>query len=82
MLGLYRVRDGKGGEVLEWAPDFPTEAAGGAVAVWYAGGDDPNSRSGGGRRRKRPAFPQDFLAKLDVVRDWSPMIKRVLSETR
>jgi repressor LexA len=31
VLGLYRVRDGKRGELLEYAPDFPGEIAGEAV---------------------------------------------------
>jgi len=33
VLGLYRVRDGKRGELLEYAPDFPNEMACGAVTA-------------------------------------------------
>jgi len=36
VLGLYQCRDSSGDEFLGWAEDFPTEAAGNAVAGWMA----------------------------------------------
>ena len=65
VLGLYRVRDGKGNDLLEWAADFPVEAAADAVAAWYAGGK-------GRGARKRPTFPRDFVAKF--IPEWDPLI--------
>ncbi len=72
MLGCYRLSERKWGEVLEWAPDFPGEAAGNALEV-YLGADHPKSREGG--RRSRPPLPPDFLS---MVPKWIPMIERVL----
>ncbi len=77
VLGLYRLSEHEGGDVLGWAPDFPAEAAGNALEVWYAGADDPKSRDI--RRKTRPPLPQDFLS---MVPKWIPMIERVLKETK
>ncbi|MBI1893327.1 MAG: hypothetical protein HYS14_04375 [Candidatus Rokubacteria bacterium] len=77
VLGLYRVEHGKGGGVLEWAPDFPAEAAGNAVEVWYRGGDRVKKRArrtaSGGHR----GFPREFVEQ--VVPEWAEMISRILS---
>ena len=43
LLGCYRLSERAGGDVLGWAPDFPGEAAGNALEVWYTGTDDPKS---------------------------------------
>ena len=34
LLGLYRVRDSGGNDILNWAPDFPGEAAANVLEVW------------------------------------------------
>ena len=52
VLGCYRLSERKGGDVLEWAPDFPAEAAGNALEIWFTGGD--NSKSCSDRREERP----------------------------
>jgi hypothetical protein len=54
VLGLYRVRNGCGDGVLEWAEDFPSEAA---SRVLEARGD------GRGRRGRGPRLPRDFVAR-------------------
>lgn len=36
LLGLYQCRDASGDEFLEWAADFPAEAAGNTLAEWIA----------------------------------------------
>jgi hypothetical protein len=59
------------------APDFPAEAAGNALAVWYAGTDDPKSRDQ--RRDKRPSLPPDFI---NLVPQWIPMIEHVGKERK
>jgi hypothetical protein len=79
VLGLYRVEHGKGGELAEWAPDFPAEAAGDAVEIWRSGGDGRLERPRTSGRRKHPAFPQDFVDRF--VPEWGALIARVLSRT-
>jgi hypothetical protein len=80
VLALYRVEKGKGGELVEWAPDFPAEAAADAVEAWAIGS---GGRKRSGRKRgakERRAFPQDFVGQH--VPDWNSMIAGVLSRTR
>ena len=77
VLGCYRLSEREGGDVLGWAPDFPGEAAGNALEVWYRGAGDPKKREHG--RGKRAALPPDFLS---LVPKWIPMIERVTKETR
>ena len=77
VLGFYRLSEREGGDVLGWAPDFPAEAVGNALEVWYTGTDDPKSRDT--RRKKRPPLPPDFLS---MVPKWIPMIERVWKETK
>ena len=77
VLGLYQLSQREGGDVLGWAPDFPAEAAGNALEVWYAGAGDPKSRDM--RRKKHPPLPADFLS---MVPKWIPMIERVCKETK
>jgi hypothetical protein len=77
VLGCYRLSERAGGDVLGWAPDFPAEAAGHALEVWYTGGDDPKHRPRG--ERKRSSLPADFLS---LIPKWVPMIERVAKETK
>jgi hypothetical protein len=77
VLVLYRLSEREGGDVLGWAPDFPAEAAGNALEIWYAGAGNPKSRDI--RRKTRPPFPQDFLS---MVPKWIPMIERILKGTK
>jgi len=77
VLGCYRLSERAGGNVLGWAPDFPGEAAGHALEVWYNGADHP--KSGAARRKKRPPLPADFLS---LVPKWIPMIERVGKERK
>ncbi len=79
VLGLHRVKHDKGGDLAEWAPDFPAEAAGDAIATWRTG-DRPKKAAGAGPRRNRPAFPQDFADRF--VPEWRDMIARSLSRKR
>ena len=72
VLGCYRLSERAGGDVLGWAPDFPGEAAGHALEVWYNGTDHP--KSGAARRKKRPPLPAGFLS---LVPKWIPLIERV-----
>lgn len=77
VLGCYRLSEGTGGDVLGWAPDFPAEAAGHVLEVWYRGGDDPKHRPPG--ERKRSSLPADFLS---LIPKWVPLIERVAKETK
>jgi hypothetical protein len=71
VLGCHRLSERAGGDVLGWAPDFPGEAAGHALEVWYSGSDDPKNGKG---RKKRPPLPADFL---QLVPKWISLIERV-----
>ena len=77
VLGLYRLNEREGGDVLGWAPDFPAEAAGNALEFWHAGADEQKSRDI--RRKTRPPLPQDVLIR---VPKWIPMIERILKKTK
>jgi hypothetical protein len=77
VLGLYRLSERQGGDVLGWAPDFPAEAAGNALQFWHAGAGKPKSR--GIRQKTRPPLPRHFLS---MVPKWIPMIERILKETK
>jgi len=58
LLGLYRVRDGGGNDILGWVPDFPAEAAGDALELW----------SGKKRRRRlAPDFVREHIPEWDWV---------------
>lgn len=80
VLGLYRVEHGKGCQLVEWAPDFPAEAAGGAVETWRTGGEGRTKHPRTRGRRKCPPFPQDFVDRF--VPEWGAMIARGRSRTR
>lgn len=77
VLGCYRLNERAGGDVLGWAPDFPAEAAGHALEVWYFGTDDPQRR--GKRRKQRPLLAPEFLSR---VPKWRPMIERIGNEKK
>jgi hypothetical protein len=77
VLGCYRLSERAGGGVLEWATEFPGEAAGNALEAWYGRADGPKSHEHGGR--KRPSLPADFLS---MVPKWVPMIERVEKEAK
>jgi len=77
VLGLHRIEQAKAGGLLEWAPDFPAEAAGDAIETWCK---EAGKRkvAGGGPRRIRPPFPQEFTDRL--VPKWREMIARTLPD--
>ncbi len=75
VLGCYRLSQREGGDVLGWAPDFPAEAAGNALEVWYSGTDTP--QRGETQGKKRTPLPPDFLNR---VPQWIPLIERVRKE--
>jgi hypothetical protein len=58
LLGCYRLSGRAGGDVLGWAPDFPAEAAGHALEVWYFGTDGSQDarRAGNSVLRLRRSF--------------------------
>lgn len=80
VLGLYRVEHGKGGGVLEWAPDFPAEAAGNALEVWSRGGDRVRKSARRPVSRRPRSFAREFVDQ--VVPEWAEMISRILSRKR
>jgi hypothetical protein len=77
VLGCYRLSERAGGDVLEWAPDFPAEAAGHALEVWHFGTDDPQRREA--RRKQRPPLAPEFL---NLVSKWIPMIEHIGNERK
>jgi hypothetical protein len=64
VLGLYRLDHNGGGELLQWAPEFPAETAAYALKMW----------SDGARRRQSQhrAMLQDFMNQF--VPDWKDTI--------
>ena len=62
LLGLYRVRDGRKNDILNWASDFPAESAGNTFEVWSQAGQ---ARGTVGRRLSR-----DFVAEHIPEWDW------------
>lgn len=74
-LGLYRFEQ-KSDEVLQWAPEFPTEAAGRAIDVWLGERGSSGKRLKRNFSRKRPVFPQAFVEQF--IPQWSGMMSRIL----
>jgi hypothetical protein len=72
VLGCYRLGEREGGDVLGWAPDFPAEAAGNALEVWYTQLADRKGRPT--RGKKRSPLPSDFLS---MVPNWISMIEGI-----
>ncbi len=69
LLGLYRVRASEN-DILNWAPDFPCEAAGDVLEVWCeTSGSDRGSAPAKGRRRLSPDFVREH------VPDWDWLLK-------
>ena len=62
LLGLYRVRDGRKNDILNWASDFPGEAAGHALEVW----SEASQAGGPGCRR----LSRDFVAEHIPEWEW------------
>lgn len=71
VLGLYRVRNAQDDHVLQWAPEFPAETAGEAVAAWRG---DGGKKKAARARRTRLAFPSDFAK--ESVPEWEDLIAR------
>ena len=71
LLGLYRVRDGRENDILNWVPDFPGEAAANALKVW--------SETGGAERGSAPVKKIRRRLSRDFVRghlpDWDWLLK-------
>ena len=81
ILGLYRLEHGENCTLMDWAPDFPSEAAGRALETWRDGGAAAAAKPSGAKgRRKRSAFPQEFVEEF--VPEWSAMIARILPRAR
>jgi len=79
VLGLHRIEQAKAGGLLEWAPDFPAEAAGDVLETWCRGAG-ARKVAGRGPRRIRPPLPQEFTDGL--VPAWREMIERIVSRRR
>ena len=72
VLGLYRVRNAQGDDVLQWAPDFPAQAGANAVTTWCNGGNKKTAERGYPKQR---AFPPDFVKEF--IPEWEDLIDRV-----
>lgn len=72
VLGLYRIRRARGHEFLEWAEDFPAEAAADALRI-LAGSEQRVIALG---RRAGPHFDEDFVN--DEVPEWRGLIALAL----
>jgi hypothetical protein len=69
VLGLYRAAHGKEGELAQWAPDFPAEAAAGAIHTWLTG-----DRMKKAARRKGLAFPIADSLKASIVSRYKDLV--------
>jgi len=68
LLGLYRVRDSGNNDILNWAPDFPGEAAANALEVWSeTGGAEREGAPAKKRRRLSPDFVREHMPDWDWV---------------
>lgn len=79
VLGLYRVKRSKGGDLAQWAPDFMAEAAGDAINTWLTG-SRAGIAAGSTAKRARPSFTHGFVERF--VPEWQDMIRRILKRTR
>jgi len=69
LIGLYRIRDAAG-DVLEWVPDFPEDAAMTVVEAWETGRGTKRA----GRRRRRLLLPHEFVEK--ALPEWREFLRR------
>jgi hypothetical protein len=71
LLGLYRVRDGGENDILNWAPDFPSEAAANALKVCSetCGAEREGAPAKKRRCRLSPAFVREHMP------DWGWLLK-------
>jgi hypothetical protein len=68
LLGLYRVRDGGKNDILNWASDFPAEAAGNALDDW---GKAAGAEAEGAPAKRKPRqLPRDFVEEHMPEWDW------------
>jgi len=66
LLGLYRVREGGGSDILGWAEDFPAETAAGVLEAWTGGADTETGPPS--QARRRAVMPREFVDQH--VPDW------------
>jgi hypothetical protein len=76
VLGLYHCRDARGDEFLGWAEDFPSEAAGNAVAEWISAGRQGASHKQPGPNRV--LLLREFVDKH--VPEWQWISKQVVGK--
>jgi hypothetical protein len=71
LLGLYRVRDGGENDILNWATDFPGEAAANALKVCSetCGAEREGAPPKKRRCRLSPAFVREHMP------DWDWLLK-------
>ena len=60
LLGLYRVRDGGGSDIVGWAPDFPAETAGCVLEDW-TGGDKKKKTGPASQARRGAPITREFV---------------------
>jgi hypothetical protein len=72
VLGLYRLRRASGHEFLEWAEDFPTEAAADALRILAGNGEKLPVRGG----RPGPHIDEDFVN--GKVPEWRELIVQAM----
>jgi hypothetical protein len=78
LLGLYRVR-GSENDILNWAPDFPGEAAGNVLEVWReTSGSDRGSAPAKGGRRLSPDFCARTCSGLGLASQ-APFLRRMVA---
>ena len=70
VLGLYRVHK-RGGQLLEYAPEFPEEHAAWVVDVWRAAGNEEKAaRQIWPLAGKGPLLPKDFVDQFVPESTW------------
>lgn len=71
LLGLYRIRNNEGNGVLNYAPDFPEEAAGNALDEW--------SEASKAQGEIGPALSRDFIASCIPEWKWAAKTRSAAS---
>ena len=59
LLGLYRLRDGGGSDIVGWAPDFPAETAGDVLEIWT--GEGKKKTGPASQARRGAAITREFV---------------------